>query len=425
MHSLTGALSRTARQVTIIGTVPVTDESAIRLLKEHVFSKLEGADTRCTVVAESDNQLFGHSLRTDTPHFPDPSGRLTFTQLRFRRNLIQQELEKSSDRKKHSSFQLSTLPLPIYVIQVDDKTWYLPATGYPASLDRFKELAVGDPWYEMISSYIVKLQDRQEDGRYLTAPGKELLELFDQERIPRGIYPRDCFYDTDHYQFVIWDFVFSRNGHLLIHRRSENAKDNQGMWDKSVGGHIDFQRERSSSTAAVRELIEELYTKEKREQTGHEYSLLSEDVSKVYYLGDWRPESRGPETLDYVDLLERNTKKGEEPWVYYRIPGTIEHNTPRILPAGGERRLRVLADIFVFISNTILTPEYARTELKNSHFLLVDPPVLKTWIDRGQDDRGDDFKATPDLRFIMSGRFRDKIDEVSQLIKYSSVRRSE
>jgi hypothetical protein len=201
-----------------------------------------------------------------------------------------------------------------------------------------------------------------------------------------------------------------------------NAKDNQGMWDKSVGGHVDFVRERSSATAAVRELIEELYTKEKREQSGHEYSLLSEDVSKVQFLGDWRSDRMPSELLKSVSEFEKSLRPGEEPWVFFQLPGTIEHNTPRLLPDGNERRLRVLADVFVFISNTVLTPEYAKKELKNSTFILIEPAILKTWIERGRDDRNEPFVATPDLRYIMSGRFRDRIDEVSQVIKYSHLR---
>lgn len=423
MPSLVDSLKTVSRRVIIVGTVPVSDPESLRLLNEQIFTRLAAADLRCEVVAESDNQLFQHSLRTDTSHFQDPAGRLTFTQLKFRRRLIETALESVDVDKERTSFRISTLPLSLYLLVLDQTIWYLPITGYPARLERFKELTVGDTWFEMISTYLRDLEDPTRDGRYLARSGAELLELFDQERIPRGIYPRDCFYDSDHYQLVVWDFVFSREGQMLIHQRAENARDNQGMWDKSVGGHVDFEKERNSETAAARELIEELYTKEKKEQSGHEYSLLSGDLNKVYSLGEWRPEGRGGEVLSYLAALEKSTRTGEEPWVYYRIPGTIEHNTPRILPSGGERRLRVLADVFVFISNTILTPEYARQQLLNSRFLLVDPSVLKTWIDTGVDDRGQQFVASPDLKFIMSGRFRDTIDEVSQIIKYSQIRR--
>jgi hypothetical protein len=422
MPSLLEALTSEFRNALIIGTMPITDPDHWSLVTDFL-GKMDSANARCDVIAESATQLFQHSLRTDTPYQSSGVPRVPFTQLQGRRSLVQRELQKTDHRKQQGRFEISTLPLPLYVVRLDKSVWYLPVTGEVDRLESYRELATGDPWFQLITSYIDRLTDSARDGRYLAEPAGELLELFDQKHIPRGIYPRDCFYDTDHYQYVVWDFVFSRSGDMLIHKRSANAKDNQSMWDKSVGGHIDFNRERSSAEAAVRELIEELYTKEKEQQTGHAFSLLSEDPSNVHFLGDWRPKGRGPEYLNHIALLERDTKKGHEPWVQYRIPGTIEHNTPRLLPDGSQRRLRVLADVFIVIANTVLTAEAARTELQNSLYLLLEPATIKTWIENGRDDRGDEFKATPDLDFIMTGALRDTIEEASQMIKYAGIRR--
>ena len=349
--------------------------------------------------------------------------RMPFKQLQGRRDLVQRELQKTDKRRQRARFAVSTLPLPLYVVRLDESVWYLPVTGEVDRVEAYRPLSTGDPWFQLVTSYIERLADSTRDGRYLADPTGELLELFDQRHIPRGIYPRDCFYDTDHYQYVVWDFVFSRRGEMLIHKRSANAKDNQSMWDKSVGGHIDFNRERSSAEAAVRELIEELYTKEQQQQTGHAFSLLSEDPRNVYFLGDWRPGDSGPEYLNTVGLLERDKKVGFEPWVQYRVPGTLEHNTPRLLPNGTQRRLRVLADVFIIIANTILTAETARSELQNSEYLLLEPATIKTWIENGRNDRQEEFKATPDLQFIMTGALRDTIEEASQLIKFAQIRR--
>jgi len=420
--ALLEALKSEFRNCLIIGTIPITNPEHWSEVTAF-FGKLDSANARVEVIAESDNQLFQHSLRTDTSYSAKGMPRVPFKQLQGRRDLIQREFQRTSSRKERARFQVSTLPLPLYVVRLDDSVWYLPVTGDIDLLESYRQLSVGDQWFSLVTSYIERLTDDCRDGRYLDEPSGELLELFDQKHIPRGIYPRDCFYDTDHYQYVVWDFVFSRRGELLIHKRSANAKDNQSMWDKSVGGHIDFNRERSSAEAAVRELIEELYTKEQQQQTGHAFSLLSEDPKHVYFLGDWRPDNLGPEYLTHIILLERDTKRGHEPWVQYRIPGTIEHNTPRLLPNGSQRRLRVLADVFIVIANTILTAETARRELQNSEYLLLEPATIKTWIESGRDDRGEEFKATPDLEFIMTGALRDIIEEASQLIKYAEIRR--
>jgi len=422
MPALLDALKSEFRNALVIGTIPLTDPEHWPAVTEFL-GKMESANVRCDVIAESDTQLFQHSLRTDTPYCAKGVPRMPFKQLQGRRYLVRRELHKTDHRKQRARFAISTLPLPLYVVRLDDSVWYLPVTGEVDRLESYRQLATGDPWFQLVTSYVERLADVKQDGRYLAEPAGELLELFDQKHIPRGIYPRDCFYDTDHYQYVVWDFVFSRRGEMLIHKRSDNAKDNQSMWDKSVGGHIDFNRERSSAEAAVRELIEELYTKEQRQQTGHAFTLLSGDRKNVHFLGDWRPGDRGPEYLNHLALLERDKKRGHEPWVQYRIPGTIELNSPRLLPDGTQRRLRVLADVFIVIANTILTAEAARRELQNSEYLLLEPAIIKTWIENGRDDRGDEFMATPDLEFIMTGALRDTIEEASQLIKYAEIRR--
>ncbi len=425
MENVLDAIRSSTSKVTIVGTLPFADPDSWQAVCEALFTRMDSVDLQCQVIGESDNALFQHSLRTDTPYLSDTlAERIAFTQLKLQRGIVRKEVEKAD---RSGSFRLSTLPLPLYVVQADNSLWYLPVTGANDKLALYRKLDSGDPWYGMVSSMMSQLLDEERDGRYLVAPEKELLELFDQDSIPRGIYPRDCFYNSDHYQFVVWAFVFSRNGKLLIHQRSKNAKDNQGMWDKSVGGHVDFKKERSSADAASRELIEELFTKEKDQQTGHEYSLLSEDVSKTLFLGNWRP-SAGADSLNQISALERGTAQGEEPWVFFQIPGgTIKHNTPRKMPddkGGGVRKLRVLADVFIFIANTALD-ESSFGELENSLYKLVSPSQLKSWSELGHDDKNKEFKVTPDLEYILSGKLRDTLAEVSQLIQYASIRRSE
>ncbi len=429
MSAVIDSLRKARSRIVAVGTTPLTAEpEEWRDLACSVFSKLDSSELHIDVIAESDNQLFQHSLRTDTAQGTDPGRRVTFTRLKFRRdNLVRKELEKGERRRNQSSFRLSTLPLPLYVLKCDDDIWYLPVAGNLERLGRFKKLTDEDPWYEIVTAHLKALLDEKSDGRYLAKPNSELIELFDQDHIPRGIYPRDCFYGTDHYQYVVWDFVFSRHGELLIHKRKENAKDNRNMWDKSVGGHIDFNRERSSSDAAVRELIEELYIKEKEAQQGEEFSLLSEDPSKVRYLGEWFPEDLGTDYLESLRVLESVCKEGEEPWVFYKLPDTIEHNTPRVIPeelGGGERRLRVLADVFIFVANTALTPDHVMRAFQNSEFRLIRPDRLKSWIETGKDDHGKEFEPTPDLQYIMSGKLRDILDEVTQLVEYAEIRRA-
>ena len=301
------------------------------------------------------------------------------------------------------------------------------------SIENYQKITNKDKNFLLINKYIESLQDPSKAGKYSAKESVEILELFDQNKVPRGIFPRDSFYNTDHYQYVIWGLVFNREGKLLIHKRGSNAKDNQNMWDKSIGGHLDLTEVKSTQDGAVRELIEELFTKENKQQSGHKFSMLTEDPSKVYFLGDWNIKSLGSTYLNQISLFEQDKKQGEENWVFYKIPKTLEHNTPRLLPDNkGKRWLRVIVDSFIFISNTSVNDETIKT-MENSQFLLVEPSKLKTWVETGKKDilanddidgnkDNYDFIVTPDLEYIMTGQLRDIIEEVSIAIKQSEIR---
>jgi len=412
-----------SESIVLVGLSIIGDNQYQKELKEFI-EILRESKKEWRVIAESDNQLFQISMLTDIAR----ENRVSFEELKIRRDFFYQLLPKEKNAIKiddqtetEPRYKISSLNIPAFLIKTDTAIWFAPTVD--VNIKNYKKITPGDPLYISLMQYIEHYYTDGDGKKYLAKPNEEMLELFDQEKVPRGIFPRNSFYGTDYYQYVIWGFVFNREGKLLIHKRSINAKDNQGMWDKSIGGHIDFKRERSTQDAAVRELIEELYTEEKKEQTGHAFSMLSEDISKMYFLGDWRIEEYGPEYLNHIAILERDKNRGEENWVSYKIPKTLTHNTPRRLPKGkGERWLRVIVDSFVFISNVGMNDK-AIKKMKNSQYRLIEPSTLKTWIDNGVDDEGKEFKVTPDLKYIMTGELRDIIDKVSLSIKYSDIRK--
>jgi len=407
---------KSSKQITIIGVSVIASYEYQVELKQALFNDLDLQEgkKKCVVVAESDNQLFQQSLLTDTDY---GIKRTAFKDLIDIRESLFGELSQK-EREANSKIRISSLMLPFYAIQTDKNLWYLPVNDFNA--DNYTPLKEGDKLYNSVKNYIDLLNG--DLSKFLSKPGEELLELFDQENVPRGIFPRNSFYDTDHYQYVVWGLVFNREGKLLIHQRSENAKDNQGMWDKSVGGHLDFTKEKSTQDGMIRELIEELYVAEKKEQTGHAFSMLTDNKSSVYFLGDWRRENYVSHYLDHIKLLESKKEKGEENWVIYKYPETFTHNTPRELPDGTIRRLRVMVDVFFIITNTGVTDDYIK-KLANSKFLLIEPNKLKSWIDNKIDDDNKKFVGTPDLNYIMTGKLRDIINQVSTTIKYSNIRK--
>lgn len=372
---------------------------------------------RIEVVAESDNELFQISLRSDANY--RSTGRASYRDLdngRQRLRRLAEELGLSND---HVTYSLSSLNLCGCYIQVGERVFFAPPYSELIGLEGFQEIKLNSAQHMRVKNYLGNLLSGECDGKFLYGVDSENLELFDHNKVPRGIFPRSCFYDTDYHQFVVWDFVFSRDGKLLIQKRSETAKDNRSMWDKSVGGHVDFTQERSAHLAAVRELIEELYTDE---STDASTSLLDPGVQKPVYLGDWRPDNLGEEFLNSVSLHERSSKHGSEPWVYYRYPQEgFTHHTPRLLPDGGQRMLKVIPEIYIFIANASLNKDVEH--LNNSDFRLVDPNDLRTWVMNKKGISGEDFKATPDLTYVMTSHLRELLSDVRDLIQFSSIRK--
>ena len=429
---------KTSEKVTMIGVSVIASKEYKDELEQALFSDLKTGKKKCIVIAESDNQLFQQSLLTDKDNV-EP--RISFEELMLMRNFFINKLPTTKNEKgemvpQNAEVSISALTLPFYAIKTDKNLWYLPINDFNA--DNYFILKEGDKLYNSVKNYIDLLKG--DLSKFLSKPGKELLELFDQNKVPRGIFPRDSFYNTDHYQYVVWGLVFNREGKLLIHKRASNAKDNQDMWDKSVGGHIDFQHEKSTHEAIMREMIEELFTKEQVRQQGHSFSMLTDDISKIYFLGDWRLENYGVDYLNHIKVIENKTKEGEENWIVYQYPfnkwtgegSSFTHNTPRIIPkanGGGEKWLRVVVDVFFIIANTSVTQEYIDREFQNSQFLLIEPNKLKSWMENGVADNNkyngenNEFKVTPDLKFIMTGKLRDVITEVSTTIKYSNIRK--
>jgi hypothetical protein len=104
--------------------------------------------------------------------------------------------------------------------------------------------------------------------------------------------------------------------------------------------------------------------------------------------------------------------------------------SPRHMPSkdgGGIRRLRVIADVYLFVAGRSLKDE-SLGKLKNSKYKLVELSDLKTVMDKAirQEavegfENGDDARAiplfTPDLTNIMTGSLRDVLEEFSLYVK--------
>jgi len=420
-QQLNKILCNARRQVRMLGVVAL-NASWKELAGEWAEKLSYESDFKVTLLCESDNMLFSRAFTYDTD--AAKYDRHSFQMLKFVRDRVTNDLldflseqgvpNDLIGRGKTFEVEITYLPIPISVVQVDDRVF--TNLWLHQSEDTFEEITPDHPWYTSITRYVDTYFDPNLGRKYACNVKEEVLELFDHSRIPRGIYPRKSFYDTDYSQLVVWAFVFDRQGRLLIHRRSDNAKDNQGMWDKSVGGHINFLTDVDTSRAASREVIEELFSDELR-RSRSDFTTWAVTDRDMLYLGEWWSDHRGRYPFSEVNAFKHE-------WAFFRLRESQHLYSPRTMPDGRERRLRVIADVFLFIAGPQLTDD-SLGNLKNSVFKLIEISELKNAMDRalrGEEVAGFDQsrsipKFTPDLKNIMTGKLRTVLEEFSQFIK--------
>lgn len=403
-------------KINILGVVPLdADWDAI---VNKISSRNEYEHLVIRILCESDNMLFNKAFTSDTDKVEE---RRNFRDLKFIRDEVSNSknlltLLKNSNLLNNTTIEIMHLNIPISAVEIDDKIFI---NYWLENLNHiYFELLPNDSMYVKIRNYIDSYFDEFIGRKYSSLPNDELLELFDHERTPRGIYPRQSFYDTDYSQLVVWALIFDREGRLLIHRRSENAKDNRSMWDKSVGGHLDI-KDLDTAQAIVREVIEELYQDEIKEKTEfHKWVVTDKDI---IHLGDWRPDQRGK--APFREILNFKSE-----WCYFklRLPDGFQLYSPRTLSDNRTRRLRVIPEVFLFVAGDGLNDKSIQERMfSNSPFKLINLAELKNAMDKSlRSDKvegffeNDDFpKFTPDLVNIMTGHLRDTLEEFSQFVK--------
>lgn len=311
-------------------------------------------------------------------------------------------------------------PIPIQMLRIDG---VLYATLNPLPEFEAKEfLYVGDSnltaekdtnrfarYEEYVRYFEAYLNSQYATEETNKGNKKEVIYNYSFDHAVIGQMPRDSFYGSDNYKLVMWALVFDRKGRILIHKRGSNAKDNQDMWDKSVGGHIALT-DRDTIAGASREIAEELYTVEEEEQGHSKNSSWSKpDGGKIIYLGKWK-ETRYPNIGTTLRL---------EPDEFYSFSFDSRMteqpiDSMRVLPDG----TRIKAKCFVDFYFVIASEEFNLDELKNSKYLVLSPGMIKECVrmetlDKNMRDRIRDenpesseipgrFKVTPDLEYMIN-----------------------
>lgn len=301
-------------------------------------------------------------------------------------------------------------PIPIQMIRIDN-TYYAninPINTFDTNQFLYvgncslnltednKRFCLFDKYVEYFEAY--------ENSKYCieeTEKGnrKEVIYNYMSNHAIIGQMPRDSFYGSENYKLVMWALVFDREGRILIHKRDINAKDNQGMWDKSVGGHIAIT-DRDTIDGASREIAEELYTVEEFEQ-GHSRgsNWFNANKDKIIYLGKWN-EARYPN-------FATNLRLESDEFYSFSFESRLTSqpiDSMRVLPDGTHIKAKCFVDLYFVVTSE----EFDLSELKNSKYLVLYPHQIKKFAKIGElpqtvsSKECGAFEVTPDLEYMIN-----------------------
>lgn len=339
------------------------------------------------------------------------------------------------DEEQYFSLRTCYWRIPIPVINIDDDYYYTLSLTKFCTQDKFvkvplRRLSDGkfdektqdsefDNYFK--AYFDEKLGAKKYSSEITTKANKmEIILMYNDKRHCLGQLPRQAFLDITKTKVVIWGMIFDRKGRVLIHKRAKNAKDNQDMWDKSIGGHVDMEKDTVDTVkAAAREMLEELYKIEAEEQGQHGASEVKEiNPDKPIFLGEWREEIR--QTVPFKEI-----KKNKEEIFFFRMDyrfSTIVVDSPRKLPDGSDSPVKCFADMYVFIMND----DFNDKTLENSSFKLLELYDLYdaymgediAYIDKEtKEEVTEKFKATPDLKKIITSEMFSQLTTFSDYLK--------
>lgn len=430
-------LSSANKQITIIGILPIAEEME---KSTQAFADIFSAvpELNISVLCESDTLCFQYSLLTD---IRSSKNRMSHTKLITHRDRILgtkknrglfvdvARIAKDDDILKRVFVKQQNALLPFSALIIDDKVYCAIMSNKFPTLNDYQEFEPESPYYQQVLSYsefFIKGDGKQ----YLSSPEDELLQLYDRKNMPRGIYPRSCFYTSKFKRRSMWGFVFNRNGELLLHQRSFETKDGRGLWDKSVGGHIDLGED--AITTAKRELIEELFMKE-AEFTAY----IDAKIADVLGFGEWNLNKRHESSYKGAfDLLD------EDDWILFTATDENKEGTPLIIDRVSQRRFNwnkkgekenvefrptnFVSDVFFFIApegcidnKEQVQKRFEEAEKKGAaqDHKIISIDELRDWIDDEVQHGKDKETFTDDLIFV-NNEYMGMLEQFSEFVKF-------
>lgn len=363
-----------------------------------------------------------------------------------------EEYESDPETKQRLFIKNCYMPIPVPMIKIDDELFITMALTKFDSINKFQYVgkiifdntrknykpSCGEDGYKSLwlddfvnyyQEYFCNPSGAQKYSTEETTKGsrKEVIDIFDENRNRIGTGPRDAFLSNMAIvKSVVWALIFDRKGRILIHQRAKNAKDNQGLWDKSVGGHVGTE-DLDTIEAIKREITEELFTLENEGQSGHDIiQWMITNKNKIIYLGDWK-------TTRFPDLSALNLSPDEYYNFSLNYPDINKRDfrreiviTERLLSNGDIVKAKCFVDPYL----CIVSEDFDISKLENSKYALLTPNelkrcVIKKRIKLNQNREYDiengveeEFRPTSDLAYLVeSGIWDDIVTEFARRVK--------
>lgn len=431
-------IRNSTQKLSIVGTTPLIPK--LELSAQQLADLLTlNPELKINILYESDSELFSQSLLFSVA---GSNGGASFERLKVHRDRIsgttqggglQAGITELLQRKPDNNFAKqriaiwqTNLRLAYNVIQVDSKLFVAFTGCRLQSINDYREIDQANPFYSELELFLKTLIETPRGKEFLSDPRSEYIQLYDNDGLPRGVFPRLCFYTTEYQRHSVWGFVFNRNGKMLLHQRSKHTKDGRELWDKSIGGHVDL-KDSSTFITAQRELIEELFLPEA------EYTrYMKADLGDIINFGDWHPQKRieesfqgafgGLQSPDWI-MFRATGRSGEPLTIVRKSERRIHRNDDTVV----ERPTRFISDAYLFIAPAefIDTDQQMEDVFKRSqtsgaalNHKLVTVDELAKWIDESERNGASKATFTDDLLFI-NIEHRAMLERFAEFVKYS------
>jgi isopentenyldiphosphate isomerase len=443
-EELVALICKAQLRVRVLGTVSFDLPYQEIMEKANWFEKINNGELQVEIICESESDLAYNSLISANKNVSGQTRSYDIgnfiriknePKIQIRDELARRQckhIEPKGDIKERKEeeqfFSLRTcyLPIPIPVINIDNDYYITFSLTKFCTQEKFEKIASNHIWFDEYHKYFKAYFDAELGAKkYSTEITEkdnqtEIILMYNDKRHCMGPLPRQSFLNIPKPKNVIWAIIFTRDGRVLIHKRGKNAKDNRNMWDKSIGGHVDMEKDTVDTVkAAAREMLEELYKIEAEDQGSHtsiEIKEINPNVCK--FMGEWEEDTR--QILPFKEIKNNKDKIYQFRMNYEFSKQVVD--SPRLLPNGYESPVRCFVDMYVFIMNK----DFNEKKLENSSFRLFELHELYdcflgediTYFSK--DDKKEvteKFNASPDLKKIISGELWTELNAFADYLK--------